>query len=111
MPPSDLKLSVLSMNSITELSNIIFQSEDEKSLLRSLKSYSKRNGIKFPALMKDLRLLLTGKSDGPPVTELVDLLGRESIVRRMKKYEDSIYMLIFIDLVPCGLLKLIFVAK
>ena len=57
---------------------------DNKSLMKTFKLLSKEHNIKFPDLMKDLRLLITGKTDGPPIMELVDILGKEKVVQRLK---------------------------
>ena len=58
--------------------------QDNKSLMKTFKLLSKEHNIKFPDLMKDLRLLITGKTDGPPIMELVDILGKEKVVQRLK---------------------------
>ena len=57
---------------------------DNKSLMKTFKLLSKEHNIKFPDLMKDLRLLITGKTDGPPIMELVDILGQQKVVQRLK---------------------------
>ena len=38
----------------------------------------------MPMIMKDVRIMLTGKSEGPPIKEIVDLIGKDSCLQRMK---------------------------
>ena len=54
-----------------------------------LKELSKKNGIKFPVFMKDLRVLLTGKTDGPPIIELINILGKEKSIERLNYYVQN----------------------
>ena len=54
--------------------------------LKQLKLLSKNNLIKFPDLMKDLRLLITGRADGPPILELIQILGKDKVVERLKRF-------------------------
>merc|ERR1711915_784761 len=60
---------------------------DQNSLFASIKKLCKEKGVKFPSVMKDLRVLITGHSEGAPVTDLVELLGVDSVVKRMKQYK------------------------
>ena len=54
--------------------------------MKSLKTLSKEIGAKFPAMMKDLRIVITGKSDGPPITELINILGPGTVIKRLRNY-------------------------
>ena len=63
------------------------QGEGEgKLLLKQIKTFSKSQGLKFPEVMKDLRLIITGRPDGPPITELIDILGPGQVVDRLSYY-------------------------
>jgi len=76
--------------SITTINNVIQILKEEKNLdktlMKSLKNLGKRDGIKFPVLMKDLRVLITGNSDGPPILELLVTLGSETVIKRLDNY-------------------------
>ena len=63
------------------------QGEGEgKVLLKQIKTFSKSQGLKFPEVMKDLRLIITGRPDGPPITELIDILGSGQVVDRLSYF-------------------------
>ncbi len=44
------------------------------------------NNLKFPALGKPLRLILTGKSQAPSITDLLFLIGKENCIARIEKF-------------------------
>ena len=46
-------------------------------------------GLKFPKMMEDLRVLLTGRREGPPVLEVIQVLGKASVARRLERYRDK----------------------
>ena len=54
-----------------------------KSVSTFLRQFSKSNDIKFPLFMKCLRLVLSGLEDGPPVGEMIQLLGKEETLQRI----------------------------
>lgn len=54
-----------------------------KQLMSELKRLSQSTGLKFPAFMKELRVLLTGKPDGPPILELLEILGHTVVQERL----------------------------
>ena len=56
--------------------------------LKQIKTFSKSQGLKFPEVMKDLRLVITGRPDGPPITELIDILGSGQVVARLSYFID-----------------------
>ena len=53
-----------------------------------LKSFLKLNNLKFPQLGKPLRLILTGKSDAPSISDLLYLIGRDACLERIQKFID-----------------------
>jgi len=44
------------------------------------------NNLKFPALGKPLRLIFTGKSQAPSITDLLFLIGKENCIARIEKF-------------------------
>ena len=48
-----------------------------------LRQFSKKNKIKFSMLTKCFRTVLSGLEDGPPVGEMVHLLGKEQTLKRL----------------------------
>lgn len=57
---------------------------DQGSLKENLRSFSAQNGVKFPALMKMLRSVISGLDEGPGVAEMMDLLGKTQSLERIK---------------------------
>jgi glutamyl/glutaminyl-tRNA synthetase len=49
-----------------------------------LKSFSKENKLKFSSLMHLLRCCLTNKAEGPPIKDIVTLLGKDASLERLK---------------------------
>ncbi|XP_038209367.1 probable glutamate--tRNA ligase, mitochondrial [Zerene cesonia] len=56
----------------------------EDSIKANLREFSLTNKIKFPALMKMLRSVLSGLSEGPGVAEMMQLLGKRQSLDRIK---------------------------
>ena len=84
--PNKLEINVtISPNLIQEII-LLISCQNEKLLMKQLKMLSKDNLIKFPVLMKDLRLLITGRADGPPILELIQILGKDKVVERLKRF-------------------------
>jgi len=84
--PSKVELNIsLQDSTIEEVVQIINESE-EKHLMKALKTLSKELDTKFPIMMKDLRVVITGRSEGPPITELINILGSEAVVKRLRNY-------------------------
>ncbi|XP_063837928.1 nondiscriminating glutamyl-tRNA synthetase EARS2, mitochondrial [Ostrinia nubilalis] len=57
---------------------------EEPILKDKLREFSKNNNIKFPELMKILRSVLSGLSEGPGVAEMMHLLGKSQSLERIK---------------------------
>ncbi|EDV95777.1 probable glutamate--tRNA ligase, mitochondrial [Drosophila grimshawi] len=49
----------------------------------TLKTYATSTGIKFPALMKELRGALSGLQEGPGVAEMMEILGKAVVLQRL----------------------------
>ncbi|XP_021209062.1 probable glutamate--tRNA ligase, mitochondrial [Bombyx mori] len=60
------------------------RSFDEDSLKGFLKAFAEDNGVKFPLLMKSLRAVLSGLKEGPGVAEMMELLGKDRSLERIK---------------------------
>jgi hypothetical protein len=46
-------------------------------------------GLRYPHVMKDLRLILSGRAEGRPLTEMLDILHRDEAVLRIDNYLKS----------------------
>ncbi|XP_013163297.1 PREDICTED: probable glutamate--tRNA ligase, mitochondrial [Papilio xuthus] len=57
---------------------------EEHSLKNNLRTFAEENNIKFPALMKILRSVLSGLKEGPGVAEMMHLLGKNQSLERIK---------------------------
>ena len=90
LPKDHLQLMKTSKSVIAEVQQAILESETiDNYLVKILKNIGKNSGLKFPKLMEDLRLLLTGKREGPPVLEIIQVLGKASVARRLEGYLTS----------------------
>jgi glutamyl-tRNA synthetase len=69
-----------------ELENLDFTEKNKIDTF--LKSFLKLNNLKFPQLGKPLRLILTGKSDAPSISDLLYLIGRDACLERIQKFID-----------------------
>ena len=54
-----------------------------------LDNFLKKNNLKFPVLGKPLRLILTGRSKAPSITDLLFLIGKKDSVQRIDNYLES----------------------
>ena len=84
---SQLKVE-LNNSQFREILNLLNsqQTEDSKLIMKQIKNFSKSQGLKFPAVMKDLRVVITGKAEGPPITELLDILGVDQVLARLSNF-------------------------
>jgi len=82
-PCKDDMVISIEESTIEKVIQIINETEEEK-IMKSLKKLSKEIRIQFPVLMKELRMLITGKAEGPPITELIAILGAEVVMKRLK---------------------------
>ncbi|XP_050352773.1 probable glutamate--tRNA ligase, mitochondrial [Nymphalis io] len=57
---------------------------EQDSIKDNLKEFSAKNDVKFPALMKMLRSVLSGLNEGPSVAEMMQLLGKCQSLKRIK---------------------------
>ena len=69
-----------------ELENLDFT---EKNKIETfLKNFLELNNLKFPQLGKPLRIILTGKSDAPSISDLLYLIGKDTCLERIQKFID-----------------------
>ncbi|GBP12927.1 Probable glutamate--tRNA ligase, mitochondrial [Eumeta japonica] len=73
---------VILLKLVNELEDV--KTFEEVTLKKYLKDFCDRNKTKFPELMKTLRLVLSGLNEGPGVAEMLQLLGKEQALYRIK---------------------------
>jgi glutamyl-tRNA synthetase len=61
-----------------------------KDFPNQMKQLCKVNGGRYPQVMKDLRLILSGRGEGPPVMEMLHILQREEAILRINNYLKSL---------------------
>ncbi len=59
--------------------------EDEKESEMSLRRFAEERGIKLKDLAQAIRVALTGKTVSPPLFEVMRILGKERVERRIKR--------------------------
>ena len=90
LPKDHFQLLEIPKSVIEEVQRAILDTDViDKSLLKVLKKIGKISGLKFPKMMEDLRVLLTGRREGPPVLEVIQVLGKASVARRLERYRDK----------------------
>ncbi|MDC0453238.1 glutamate--tRNA ligase [Alphaproteobacteria bacterium] len=52
-----------------------------------IKDFLKKNNLKFPILGKPVRFLLTNNYNGPSITDIFMILGKEQSIERLNKYK------------------------
>ncbi|KAG6456882.1 hypothetical protein O3G_MSEX010017 [Manduca sexta] len=57
---------------------------EQSSVKECLRSFASSSDVKFPDLMKMLRSVLSGLNEGPSVAEMMDLLGKNQSLQRIK---------------------------
>ena len=58
---------------------------DAEHIERALREYIERSGIKPIQVMQPIRVALTGKTVGPGLFDVIELLGREKVLYRLEK--------------------------
>ena len=75
-----------SFNNFLKLINNIKNWEYEVINLE-IKNFLKKNNIKFPVFGKPIRYLLTNNYNGPSITDIFMILGKEQSLERLNKYK------------------------
>lgn len=58
---------------------------EKKSLAETFKRFAKEQNVKVSKILMPLRLLLTGSVNGPGVTDIMTILGKESTLKRIRR--------------------------
>ena len=53
-----------------------------------IKEFINKNNIKFPVLGKPVRYLLTNSFNGPSITDIFMILGKDQSLERLKRYKN-----------------------
>ncbi|XP_015118322.1 probable glutamate--tRNA ligase, mitochondrial [Diachasma alloeum] len=67
-----------------ELQNLDTSNFEKDQLNDYLRKFAKDNGLKFSTLMKSLRTVLSGLQHGPAVAEMMEILGKDKTLDRLK---------------------------
>lgn len=73
-------------NNFLELINNIKNWEYD-DINSEIKNFLKKNNLKFPILGKPVRFLLTNNYNGPSITDIFMILGKEQSIERLNKYK------------------------
>ena len=87
--PRHIHPVTISKTAVTKVMVALEAGTSDKATMKSLKQISSSEGVKFPELMGDLRVLLTGRREGPPVLELLAILGPRIALARLAAFLDS----------------------
>ncbi|XP_042237245.1 probable glutamate--tRNA ligase, mitochondrial isoform X2 [Homarus americanus] len=72
------------LQSILEAITAISDNFTKENIVTSIKVVSKQYGLKTPAIMKLIRIAVTGMKEGPPVGEMLSVLGQDTAAARIK---------------------------
>ena len=86
-PPSTAAQLENNRKFIKTCSSLFACDKSFSEILPELRKLCKHEGVKLPKVMKDLRILLTGYPEGPPLKDIIDLLGREEALLRFNQYK------------------------
>ncbi len=64
---------------------------DEKELEDFFRNLSESTGIKLRLIAQPIRIALTGKTASPGLFEIMNILGKDEVIRRLKKAEDLFF--------------------
>lgn len=70
---------------VLDVIEIIEKADSLENISDILKEYAKSNDMKVGELMKPLRAMLTGQVNSPSVFEIIQIIGKEESIRRLKK--------------------------
>lgn len=63
---------------------------DRQSLESYLRQFTEKQGIQASALIHPIRLALTGRTGGPGLFEVFELMGRENSIDRLKRFAQEL---------------------
>ncbi len=67
---------------VEKLSEIHF---DPQSIERVIRGYGEEKGVKLVKIAQPMRIALTGKTISPPIHEVLDILGKDKTIERIKR--------------------------
>ena len=70
---------------INEAIKAIEDSDNLENISDALKLVAEKHGLKIGELMKPLRALITGMNNSPGVFEIINIIGKEASVKRLRK--------------------------
>jgi glutamyl-tRNA synthetase len=72
-------------NIIKEAITTIEEAADLEHISDQLKILAEKHGLKIGELMRPIRALITGMSNSPSVFEIINIIGKEATVKRLRK--------------------------
>lgn len=81
------KTLLLIKNFSAELHRV--QNFDAQSIEQTLRNFAKKNNVKAREIIHSLRVFVTGLEGGPGLFETLDLLGKETCMRRINKVLEN----------------------
>lgn len=78
------------INLLTNIETLIDQQKDFSSSALStvIKNLCQQLGLKLPDIAKPIRIALTGKSSSPGIFEMLSLLGKETVIKRVGNLKE-----------------------
>ena len=70
---------------LKELSGLFKSLEDSspRSVEEAVRSFAKKKGIKTASVFHPLRVAVSGRTQGPSLFEMLSLIGRERVIKRL----------------------------
>jgi len=82
----DKNIFEIVINSLNEFDNY----DDIEKIKSYLKDVAKKNNLKPGSIYKLIRLLLTGKHEGPELPKIIYLLGKKETIKRINKIKEIV---------------------
>ncbi|XP_054732812.1 probable glutamate--tRNA ligase, mitochondrial [Anastrepha obliqua] len=83
--PAEFKFKTISNDQMQSLiENLVSIEFTKDNLNQKLKEFADENNLKFATFMKTLRSALSGLKEGPGVAEMMDILGKDSVLQRLR---------------------------
>lgn len=82
-------LTCLTAEQLAQIRDMVQALKSMAEFASLMKQWCEGSGCRYPQAMKDLRLVLAGRAEGPPVTEMLHILEQEEAVRRINNYLQS----------------------
>lgn len=85
-------LNQKNLENLKEVHNMLESADNfgAESLQTAFKSLMERLGVKLGALAQPVRVALTGKTESPGIFEVLEVIGREKALKRLKKAIEAI---------------------